>query len=268
MDHVDSNAGPELEEHMCLTEARLQVFKDSELEIENFDKFERQFRQAVQSARKHGNEQRFGVIERVNELLLMERLASEYLPKDARIIYESPISEDGASIDFQIVCPDGTTIFLEVKTVHPRSEDSERNWDRHQDRKKYIPNNIVYGVEKDSLGAEIAQNDFAARSKFMEYTQEFEAKLELAKKSGLQVDNSTLVFCGNGFKWHNDQLEDFVCFYITGAHGEGDPFGPMESYGKPELRRNIHSFGSFLRDFTELDGGKYFRHHGVALSEK
>ncbi|HYR06454.1 MAG TPA: hypothetical protein VEQ60_01720 [Longimicrobium sp.] len=51
---------------------------------------------------------------------------------------------------------------------------------------------------------------------------------------------TVLVFCGDGFRWHLDELEDFVAFYRSGYHRQDDPFSKMELQYLRErsLRRN------------------------------
>ena len=64
-----------------------------------------------------------------------------------------------------------------------------------------------------------------------------------------------LVFCGTGWAWSLDQLEDFVDFYLTGKHRLDDPFGRMEAHsleaGRIELLRNISAFAFVKRGMDE-----------------
>ena len=61
----------------------------------------------------------------------------------------------------------------------------------------------------------------------LEYSLELEQKIA---EGGLTTDNTlfTLAFCGDGFYWHQDQLEDFVSFYYSGVHRADDPFSQVE----------------------------------------
>src|SRR5262249_46226071 len=139
--------------------------------------------------------------------------------------------------------------YIEVKTVHPRTEDSEENLRKFEKRRELHPQNVHYIVSSSWLGAAIYGNSFSSRSKFMEYTLEFEDKLVKAKE--IRSGDGVLVFCGNGFAWHRDELEDFAHFYRTDQHRSDDPFSRMERHaivsGEITLRRNITALGYLKR---------------------
>ena len=84
----------------------------------------------------------------------------------------------------------------------------------------------------------------------LEYALELEAKIAEAKLSG---ENSRFVmtFCGGGFHWHRDELEDFVNFYFQGRHRGDDPFSQAElkymSDKHLNFNRTITSFACMNR---------------------
>jgi hypothetical protein len=63
----------------------------------------------------------------------------------------------------------------------------------------------------------------------LEYTLELEAK---AAAAGLVEQGAVLVmaFCGDGFTWREDELEDFVEFYRTSRHRPDDSFALAEQH--------------------------------------
>jgi len=91
---------------------------------------------------------------------------------------------------------------------------------------------------------------FTARGRMLEYALELEAKIAQAKLGG---DNSRLVmaFCGAGFHWRRDELEDFVSFYFSGRHRADDPFSQAELKYMAEKKlgfaRTINSFACMSR---------------------
>ena len=55
------------------------------------------------------------------------------------------------------------------------------------------------------------------------------------------------MLCGNGFHWHEDELEDFVAFYVDGQHRPDDALATMEKHfvdaRRLELPRRVVRFG-------------------------
>lgn len=85
--------------------------------------------------------------------------------------------------------------------------------------------------------------------------------MELEQKiadAGLASDNviSVLALCGDGFRWHQDQLEDFVAFYSTGVYRADDSFSQVErkymTDKKILLKRTISRFAYFQRKQGEI----------------
>ncbi|MCH8203419.1 MAG: hypothetical protein IH996_09980 [Proteobacteria bacterium] len=189
----------------------------------------------------------------VNELAVAKALIEDQYVAGP-ICYEPGILPDDRKIDF-VVTLGGERAYFEVKTVQPQTEDTEKTWRSHLRRREYYPKNVHLHVEKEWLGGMLAGKRFTARSRFMEYTLEFESRLAAAKNSkpGLGI----LVFCGNGFDWHYDELEDFVDFYRIGAHRQDDPFALMEKHDIEErglqLLRNIDHFAYLERVVTQVE---------------
>lgn len=65
-----------------------------------------------------------------------------------------------------------------------------------------------------------------------------------------------LAFCGEGFVWHQDELEDFVWFYYTNSHRFDDPFSKAEikdiEINKITLTRAISRVACMSRSQGEI----------------
>ena len=96
---------------------------------------------------------------------------------------------------------------------------------------------------------------FASRSRFLEYTLDFETRLVAAQK--VKPGPGLLVFCGNGVRWHRSNLEDFADYYHAGKHRQDDPFAKMEKYHieqqKLQLLRNVDNFGCLVRPMEMVE---------------
>ncbi len=160
-----------------------------------------------------------------NEIAVAAELLEDKNLKDCKLEYEPDILSDGRKIDF-VVDRGKDNLYVEVKTVRPKTVDSEEAWQKYLRLKKYHPETVDYVVTREGMGGAIHGNEYASRSRFLEYTTEFESRLTEAKKKRPGV--GVLVFCGNGFAWRLTSLEDFADFYRTGFHREDDAFGPME----------------------------------------
>jgi hypothetical protein len=169
---------------------------------------------------------------------------------------------DGRRIDFVVSAKNADRLYVEVKTVHPRTEDNDRNWNKVAGRQQRHQPGTHYIVGKKWMGAAIYTNSFAARGKFLDYTVEFESRLAQAVKA--TPGRGALVFCGNGFAWHLSELEDFAQFYHTGRHRTDDPFAAMETHGlaKKEIKllRNIDAFGYMKRSHDGVRPEEYAFH--------
>jgi hypothetical protein len=141
-----------------------------------------------------------------------------------------------------------------VKTIKPISKDRCDQYGRAT-REGWFPKNVHFILDKELLGGELWHNAFSARSSMLNYSIELEEKIGQSdlKNSGFVF---VLAFCGEGFYWSEDELEDFVSFYFSGRHRSDDPFGIAESKYIAEkgiaLARSISRFASMRRPQGEI----------------
>src|SRR5207248_571105 len=110
-----------------------------------------QFEQAVVAFREHGRRQVNGVIERVNEVVVARQLLADPTLPLARIEYEPEIVTDGPRFDFAVdVEPH---LYVEVKTVEPKTEDNDRNWNKVVQRQEHVSPGTHYIVANEWMGA-------------------------------------------------------------------------------------------------------------------
>ena len=181
-----------------------------------------------------------------NELCIAARLLSNAKPGlffDV-LEYEPKVTDTGKSIDFRAVSDNGALVFIDVKTIQPQRND---RWDQFEKvrEQKLFPDNVNVVLSKGWLGGELWHGIYAARASTLQYVVEFEEKIrdgKLAGKDSLFV----LALCGEGFHWHQDNLEDFVSFYTNGSHRGDDPIAKMESHFMADkgitLDRTINRF--------------------------
>lgn len=209
-----------------------------------------QFEEAVAACRGDPKGDDRQITERVNELAVAKVLLDDKTITGP-ITYEPDFLPDGRKIDF-VVDRGRDNLYVEVKTVRPRTADTEAAWQRFLEREKRHPENVNFIVEKEWMGGAIYGNVFASRAHFLDYTREFETRLAAAK--AINPGPGVLVFCGTGFAWHRSNLEDFVDFYLDGVHRGDDAFALMEQHNieqkKIRLLRNIDHF-AWLRRHIE-----------------
>ena len=213
-----------------------------------------QFENAVQALEKYGRQQVTAVVERINEMIVARKLITDAECTGASIEYEPEIIPKGSRFDFVVRNACGQTTFIEVKTVHPNTDDSDEKWEQFLSRKDRISAGTEYVACKSLMGAAIAGNSFSARSSFMKYTRETEVKLSEHVK--IRPGKAVLVFCGNGFGWHLSELEDFADFYHSGRHRVDDPFAEMESHSMKDkfaLLGNLDGFAASIRPHDALE---------------
>jgi len=209
-----------------------------------------QFEATVEACRADPKRDDCQITEKVNEIAV-----AKVLLEDEKITwpitYEPDLLPDGRKIDF-VVDRGADNLYIEVKTVRPRTADTDVAWRKFIERRRHHPNNVNFIVEKERMGGAIYGNVFAARSHVLNYTMDFETRLAAAQK--IKPGHGILIFCGTGFAWHKSNLEDFADFYVTGTHRGDDPFALMEQHHikkkKIKLLRNIGHFG-FLRRHIE-----------------
>jgi hypothetical protein len=190
---------------------------------------------------------RRSLADRINELAVAKILAEDK-GLQSTIAYEPDLLPDGRKIDFVADRGDDNA-YIEVKTVHPDVADTEAAWENYLKRKEYHPTHANFIVKKDWMGGKLYGNTFASRSRFLEYTLDFETRLAEAKK--IRPGPGLLIFCGNGVCWHRSTLEDFADFYHAGKHRQDDPFALMEKHHieteKLNVLRNVDCFGALRR---------------------
>jgi hypothetical protein len=195
--------------------------------------------------------------ERVNEMAVAKVLAEDKGLTRA-ITYEPALLPDGRKIDFVAERAEDNA-YVEVKTVHPDIADTEEAWNRYEERRKLHPPQANFVVKKDWMGGRLYGNTFASRSRFLEYSLEFETRLASAKQ--IKPGPALLVFCGNGVRWHSSDLEDFVDYYHAKKHRQDDPFANMESHHivqeKINLLRNIDNFAYLIRRMESAERSKF-----------
>jgi ribosomal protein L30 len=209
-----------------------------------------QFESAVEACRADPNGDDCQITEKVNEMAVAKVLLEDEAITWP-ITYEPDLLPDGRKIDF-VVDRGSDNLYIEVKTVRPRTADTEAAWQKYIARKKHHPGNVHFIVEKDWMGGAIYGNVFASRSHFLDYTLDFETRLAAAL--AIKPGHGLLIFCGTGFAWHKSNLEDFADFYLTGTHRGDDAFARMEQHHiklkKIKLLRNIGQF-AYLRRHIE-----------------
>lgn len=212
------------------------------------------FRTVIDTVLNNGRGHFRAVYEAHNEMCVASALLANTKLKFIRLEYEPPLFGCAKTIDFRATADNGQIVYVDVKTIKP--EDTDR-WDQFERAKAegWFPDNIIVGISEQWLGGEIWHSWFAARGRMLEYSLELEEKIAAA---GPAVDNVTtvLALCGDGFRWHHDQFEDFVTFYFTGAYRMDDTFSQVErryiEERKISLIRNISRFAYFQRKQGEI----------------
>jgi large subunit ribosomal protein L30 len=189
--------------------------------------------------------------EKINEIAVAAVLLADKALADRQIQYEPELLPDGRKIDF-VIDRGADNLYVEVKTVRPRSDHSDEAWEDFLRRKQYHPKTLEYLVTREGMGGMIYANEFKSRARFLEYALAFEERLAAAK--AIRSGPGVLVFCGNGFAWRKSQLEDFADLYRKGTPRADDPFGEMQrDYIKKKrlnVLRNVDDF-AFLERPTE-----------------
>jgi hypothetical protein len=162
-----------------------------------------------------------------NELCIADALLEINNPHIDLIEYEPPLPSGGKTIDYKCKAGD-VSVYIDVKTITPKAINA---WDKFVDirgRGLIAPNN-EFILDPDYMGGEFWHDFFTSRGKMLVYSLELENKVS---ESGLGDEGNLfiLALCGDGVKWHVDQLEDFVHFYRSGNHRYDDGFSVMENH--------------------------------------
>lgn len=147
--------------------------------------------------------------------------------------------------DFRATADDGSTVYVDVKTIKPQAKDRWEQFEETRRQGRFTPN-VEVVIKKEWLGGEIWHGLFAARGRMLEYTLELEGKIAGAN---LRAEKTAviLMLCGEGFHWREDDLEDFVSFYYSGTHRADDPFARMENH---EVRKSGIAFQRSITRFA------------------
>jgi hypothetical protein len=212
------------------------------------------FNAAIETVLKNGRGYFTAVDEAHNELCVASALLANTQLKFIRLEYEPRLPGCAKTIDFRATADDGQIAYVDVKTIRPESTD---RWDQFERARaeEWLPENVIVGISQEWLGGEIWHAWFAARSRMLEYSVELQQK---TAEAGLPADKRifVLALCGDGFRWRQDQLEDFVAFYSTGTYRGDDPFSQVErnymANKKISLNRTISRFAYFQRKQGEI----------------
>ena len=210
-----------------------------------------QFERVAEACRNDEKGAERELSERINELAVAKILAEDKGLKGT-ITYEPTLLPSGRKIDF-VADRGKDNAYIEVKTVHPDTKDTEEAWQKYEERRKLHPKNANLIVLKDWMGGKLYGNTFTSRARFLENSLKFETRLAEAKR--IKPGPGLLIFCGNGVRWHRSNLEDFADFYHSGKHRQDDPFVLMEADHIKEkglqLLRNVDNFGCLVRPMEQ-----------------
>lgn len=192
-------------------------FKDGQVLLDRFSA-------AIATVLKNGRGHFRAVDEAHNELCVVSALLANTKLKFIRLEYEPPLPGCAKTIDFRATADSGQIAYVDVETIKPGDTDRWEQFERAR-AEGWFPENVVVGLSRHWLGGEIWHAWFAARARM--YSLEMEQKIE---EAGLAADNGirVLALCGDGFRWHQDQLEDFVAFYFRGVYHGDDSFALVE----------------------------------------
>jgi hypothetical protein len=212
------------------------------------------FNTAIETVLKNGRGYFRAVDEAHNELCVASALLSNTRLKFIRLEYEPPLPACAKTIDFRATADDGQVAYVDVKTIKPESTD---RWDQFEraTAEGWFSENVIVGLSEEWLGGEIWHAWFAARGRMLEYSLELEHK---TAATGLSPERAIFVLAlgSDGFRWHQDQLEDFVSFYYSGTYRADDPFSQMERQYMTDkqilLSRTISRFAYFQRKQGEM----------------
>jgi hypothetical protein len=209
------------------------------------------FEDAMTAVYRYGRGQFHAAHEAHNELCASIALLDE--PAVAAVAYEPPLRGTNQTIDFVVTDGSGSSAYVDVKTIRPKRTDKWQQFERVQDSGKLADNTEVV-LHRHWLGGELWHDMYASRGRMLEYTLEFEAKLRAA---GLSAAHTTLMFCGEGGTWYNDELQEFAEFYRNGEHVAGDALGKMEAWVVRQqslvFDRSITAFASMRRDEFDMN---------------
>lgn len=207
------------------------------------------FNAAIECVLTKGRGHFRSVDEAHNELCVASALLGNSKLKFIRVEYEPALADCGKTIDFRGTGENGQIVYVDVKTIKPEDTDRWEQFERAR-AEGWFPENVIVAISEQWGGGEIWHAWFAVRGRMLEYSLELEQKIREARLAGENV-LTVLALCSDGFRWRQDQLEDFVAFYSTGAYRADDPFSEMEgkymTTNRISLGRTISRFAYFER---------------------
>lgn len=181
---------------------------------------------SIEEVQKRGRSFFRAVNETHNELCIAVALLENKEPRFMKVQYEPYLPNTDKTIDFCAQMENGPVVYVDVKTINPLPKD---RWDQYVKAMKegWFPKDVTFMIQKEWFGGELWHDSFTARARMLEHTLELEQKIA---KTQLEINGNifVLALCGEGFHWHQDELEDFVAFYRTGHHRVDDPFSLIE----------------------------------------
>jgi large subunit ribosomal protein L30 len=106
-----------------------------------------QFEAAVEACRANPKGDDRQITEKVNEMAVAKMLLEDEAITWP-ITYEPDLLPDGRKIDF-VVDRGADNLYIEVKTVRPRTADTEDAWQKFAARRRHHPDNVHFIVEMD-----------------------------------------------------------------------------------------------------------------------
>ncbi len=187
----------------------------------------RRFTDTVDYVLKNGRGYFSAVDEAHNEQCIASAILANPNPRIVRLDYEPPLPDCAKSIDLSRGRGGWNDFFTwTLRRSSPVAKDRWSNMKRHR-KSNGFRRMCALCFPKIGWAARSGTRCLPHVEGMLEYALELEAKIAQAKLGG---DNSRLVmaFCGAGFHWRRDELEDFVSFYFTGRHRADDPFSQAE----------------------------------------
>ena len=228
-------------------EAAADRFQDGQVLLDRFNA-------AIECVLTKGRGHFRAVDEAHNELCVASALLGNSKLKFIRLEYEPALAECGKTIDFRATAENGQIVYVDVKTIKPKDTDRWEQFERAR-AEGWFPENAIVAISEQWGGGEIWHSWFAVRGRMLEYSLELEEKIREARLAEENVA-TVLTLCSDGFRWRQDQLEDFVAFYSTGVYRADDPFSEMErkyiSSNGISLARTISRFAYFERKQGEV----------------
>ncbi len=244
-----------LKSHFDTVEATYsQRFKAEKRRFKDWKRLVKRYTQAVTHVLEHRTTLS-AVDEAHNELSIAYALLQHSNQRFSSICYEPRLPHCAKSIDFRAVVAEEETVFIDVKTIKPKDKDRWEQYEKVQ-KKKLVPENVEFILQEDWCGGKLWHNRFSSRSSMLKYALELEGKIRECKLSS-EKTLFVLMFCGEGFYWREDQLEDFVEFYTTGRNRQDDRLRNMEVHHIAEkqivLSQEISGFACMIREQGDVD---------------